>query len=380
MRESVLFTPIRISSVTIPNRFVRSATHDFMAGEDGSITDRHLSLFSELAEGGVGLIITGHAFVSPAGKASPRQIGVHEDGLVAGLSRLPAAVHRFPSRIFLQISHAGRQTKEKICGCTPLAPSAVYEPVFKIMPREMTKDEIEKTIDDFVKAGQRAKLAGFDGVQLHAAHGYLLSSFISPYTNRRKDEFGGSLDNRARAVCAIIDRLKKATGKDFPVIAKINSSDDLPGGLEVEESVAVGRLLEEAGLDGLEVSGGTSEAGRGSMWKGLRPEEEEGYYVEAAGRFKASLDIPIFGLGGLRTLAVMERAVEQGKVDLVSLSRPFVREPDLVRRFQSGDAARSDCISCNKCLNPRGLRCGELDVARRKREAQALLETKPRSE
>jgi 2,4-dienoyl-CoA reductase-like NADH-dependent reductase (Old Yellow Enzyme family) len=369
MRESVLFTSLRISSVAIPNRFVRSATHDFMAGEDGSITERNLSLFTSLAEGGVGLIITGHAFVSPAGKASPRQIGVHENGMLEGLSRIPEAVHRFPSRVFLQISHAGRQTKEKICGCIPVAPSAVYEPVYKVMPRAMTKEDIKETIDDFVEAGRRAKHAGFDGVQVHVAHGYLLGSFLSPHTNRREDEYGGSLLNRSRFVRQIVERLKNTAGPDFPVIAKLNSSDFLPGGLDIEESIEVARQLESSGLDGVEVSGGTSEAGQGSMWPGLRSEDQEGYFVEAAARFKAALGIPVFGLGGLRTLAVMERAVEQGKVDLISLSRPLVREPDLVRRFQRGEASRSECISCNKCLNPRGIRCGDLLVSQRGKKA-----------
>lgn len=369
MSASLLFTPINISSLTVPNRFVRSATHDFMAGDDGSVTERNVSLFAALAQGGTGLIITGHAFVNPAGKASPRQIGVHEDSMVEGLSRIVAAVHRHPSRIFLQISHAGRQTKPKYCGCTPLAPSAVYEPVLKVMPRAMTKDDIDATITDFARAGRRAQQAGFDGVQIHVAHGYLLSSFISPHTNRRDDDYGGSLLNRSRIVRQIVEGLKKATGIGFPVIAKLNSSDFLPGGLEVDESIEVARLLESSGLDGVEVSGGTSESGKGSLWPGLRSEDEEGYFVEAAARFKAALRIPIFGLGGLRTLAVMERAVEQGKVDLVSLSRPLVREPDLVRRFQTGSAARSECISCNKCLNPRGVSCGDLAVSARKKES-----------
>lgn len=369
MSSSILFTPIKISGLTIPNRFVRSATHDFMAGDDGSVTERNVSLFTALAEGGTGLIITGHAFVNSTGKASPRQIGVQADSMVEGLSRIVAAVHRYPSRIFLQISHAGRQTKPKYCGCTPLAPSAVYEPVLKVMPRAMTKEDIEITIDDFVTAGWRAKQAGFDGIQVHVAHGYLLSSFISPHANRRDDDYGGSLSNRSRIVRRIVEGLKSKNGPGFPVIAKLNSSDFLPSGLEVEESIGVARLLESAGLDGVEVSGGTSESGRGSIWPGLRREDEEGYFVEAAACFKAALHIPVFGLGGLRTLAVMERAVEQGKVDFISLSRPLIREPDLVGRFQAVEAARSECISCNKCLNPRGIRCGDLAVSERQKES-----------
>jgi 2,4-dienoyl-CoA reductase-like NADH-dependent reductase (Old Yellow Enzyme family) len=360
MRASVLFTPLRIGPVTIPNRFVRSATHDFMAEEDGSVTERHLTLFNKLAEGEVGLIITGHAYVNPAGKASPRQVGVHEDRMVEGLSRIPQAVHDFPSRVFLQIAHAGRQTKEKICGCTPLAPSAVYEPVFKVMPRAMTKEEVKTTIDEFVQAGRRAKQAGFDGVQLHVAHGYLLNSFISPYTNRREDEYGGSLLNRARILREILGGLKSLAGSDFPVIAKLNSSDFIPQGLSIEESIEIARLLKADGLDGVEVSGGMSEAGQGSIWQGLRAQKEEGYFVDSASRFKASLRIPVFGLGGFRTFAVMERAIEEGKVDLISLSRPLIREPDLVKKFRLGEVDKSECISCNKCFNPRGIKCGDL--------------------
>jgi 2,4-dienoyl-CoA reductase-like NADH-dependent reductase (Old Yellow Enzyme family) len=331
-----------------------------MAEEDGSITDRNVALFSGLAEGEVGLIITGHAYVNPGGKASPRQIGVHEDRLVEGLSRIPRAVHRFPARIFLQIAHAGRQTKEKICGCVPAAPSAVYEPVFKLMPRAMTNDEVKTTVTEFIEAGRRAKEAGFDGVQLHVAHGYLLSSFISPHTNRRQDEYGGSLLNRLRIVREVLGGLKSLAGAGFPVIAKLNSSDFLQQGLGVDEAVQMAEVLQADGLDGLEVSGGTSEAGQGSVWKGLRPPAEEGYFVDSASRFKAALRIPVFGLGGFRTFAVMERAVERHKVDLISLSRPLIREPDLVKRFRLGEVVKSECISCNKCFNPRGIKCGNL--------------------
>jgi 2,4-dienoyl-CoA reductase-like NADH-dependent reductase (Old Yellow Enzyme family) len=368
MRESILFTPVRIGKITVPNRFVRSATHDFMAEEDGSITSRNIALFSALAEGEVGLIITGHAYVNPAGKASPRQIGVHEDRLVEGLGRIPRAVHHFQARIFLQIAHAGRQTKEKTCGCVPMAPSAVYEPVFKVMPHAMSKDEVKATVDDFVQAGRRAKEAGFDGVQVHVAHGYLLSGFISPHTNRRQDEYGGSLLNRLRVVREVLRSLKAVAGPDFPVIAKLNSSDFLPQGLSIDESLRMAEVLQADGLDGLEVSGGTSEAGQGSVWKGLRSQEEEGYFVASASRFKAALDIPVFGLGGFRTFAVMERAVEQGKVDLISLSRPLIREPDLVRKLRLSQADKSACISCNKCFNPRGIKCGDLAIADRRKQ------------
>ena len=357
---SILFTPVRMGSVTVPNRFVRSATHDFMADDEGCVTEAHVELYSRLAEGEVGLIITGHAHVQPSGKASPRQMAVYDDHFVEGLMRIPAAVHHFPSLVFLQIAHAGRQTKEKLCGSVPVSASAVYDPASKVMPRELATEEIETLIADFVSAGRRAKRAGFDGVQLHAAHGYLLSSFLSPHTNRRKDKWGGPVENRSRVLVEVLRGVKAVCGRDFPVIVKLNSTDFLEGGLTLEDAVLVARMIEAAGIDGIEVSGGMAEAGRGSVWPGLRKEGEEGYFAANAAAVKNAVHVPVFALGGIRTLAVAERIVREGRADLVSLSRPLIRDPFLVKHFRQGLTSKSACISCNKCFNPRGIRCAEL--------------------
>ena len=356
--------PVKIGSIIIPNRFARSATHDFMADDAGQVTDVHIELYSRLAEGEVGLIITGHAHVQPSGKASPRQMAVFDDRFVEGLARIPEIVHRFPSRVFLQIAHAGRQTKEKLCGCVPVSPSAVYDPVSKVMPRELSADEIRVLIADFVSAGARAKRAGFDGVQLHAAHGYILSSFLSPHTNRRQDEWGGPVENRARVLVEVLRGVKSACGRDFPVIVKLNSTDFLEGGLVIEDAVRIARMIEAEGIDGIEVSGGMAEAGRGSVWAGLRDEDEEGYFAANASAVKAAVHVPVFALGGIRTLAVAERIIREGGADLVSLSRPLIRDPFLVKHFRAGLAAKSECSSCNKCFNPRGILCAELTKKR----------------
>jgi len=358
--ESILFSPIKISKLSIPNRFVRSATHAYMADKDGFVTDRQIRLLEELAVGETGLIMTGHTYVNPTGIAGIFQTGIHSDKYIEGLSRLAEAVHRYPSRIFLQLSHAGRQTKERYCGCIPLAPSAVYEPVFKVMPREMTENEIEGVIDDFIQGARRAKEACMDGVQLHIAHGYLLSSFISPYTNRRNDEWGGTAEKRARIVLRILEGIKELLGTDYPVIVKLNSTDLLPKGLTIEESIEIAVLLEKNGIDGIEVSGGMNEAGKASVWEGPFTEEEEGYFVDNAALIKAAVRVPVFGLGGLRTFALMEKAVEEGRADLISMSRPFIREPYLVKKFRLGEIKKSKCISCNKCFNLRGIRCAVL--------------------
>ena len=358
--KSILLTPLKIRNVEIPNRFVRSATHDFMASDNGFTTDKQVSLFEELARGEVGLIITGHAYVNEQGKASPRQIGAYDDNLLSELQRIPKTVHQYPSRIFLQIAHAGRQTKEKLCKCTPLAPSAVYEPVFDVHPVAMTIEDIAQTIDDFIQAARRAKEADFDGVQLHIAHGYLLSSFISPYTNQRKDMYGGDLSNRIRIVIEILRGVKKLLGNEYPVIAKLNSTDLLPNGLQIKESIEIAKILEDEGLDGIEVSGGMSEAGKASVWEGPFTEEQEGYFVDNASQIKAEVSMPIFALGGLRSFPILENIIQQGKADFVSMSRPFIREPSLVNQFRLGNVEKAACISCNKCFNPRGIKCGDL--------------------
>lgn len=360
MRESILFTPIKIGPMTIKNRFVRSATHDFMAEEDGSVSKRQLELYRQLAEGGIGLIITGHAYVLPSGKASPRQLAIYDDKFIPKLKELTKIVHQSGARLVLQLSHAGRQTKEKICGCQPLAPSSIYEPIYQVWPREMTLQDIEEVIEAFILAAARAKEAGFDGVQLHCAHGYLLSSFLSPYTNRRQDEWGGSLDNRTRIILEILKGIKTKIDPSFPVLVKLNSSDYLPQGFDIEEAAQVAQKLEKAGVEAIEVSGGCAESGKGSMWPGRRSEEEEGYFVPPAAYIKTKLNIPVIGLGGLRTFRVMENLVASGKVDLVSMSRPFIREPDLILKFQRGEAQASSCLSCNKCFNPRGIACVEI--------------------
>jgi len=359
---SCLFTPINIGRLSLINRFVRSATHDYLAdNQQGYVRPAQLELYRRLAEGEIGLIITGHAYVHPSGKASPRQIAVDDDRKIPGLGRLAEAVHQSGSGslVFLQISHAGRQTRPALCGQQPLAPSAVYDPVSRVLPRELTGEEVQQVIEWFVKAADRARQAGFDGVQLHAGHGYLLSSFISPHTNRRTDDWGGSSENRSRLIREIIAGICQTYGPEFPVIIKMNATDHLPGGLTLEEAAKIAFSLEQAGLQAIEISGGMNEAGLGSVWPGLRTEGDEGYFVPLAASIKKILKIPVIGLGGIRTYRVAEKLVASGQVDLISMSRPFINHPGLVKDFRSGRLEKSPCLSCNKCFNPRGIRCAQ---------------------
>ncbi|MCR4395998.1 MAG: NADH:flavin oxidoreductase [Candidatus Saccharicenans sp.] len=358
--NSCLFEPVNIGRLRLINRFVRSATHDYLADDQqGYVGPAQLELYRKLAEGEIGLIITGHAYVHPSGKASPRQIAVDDDRKIPGLARLAEAVHQTGSgsRVFLQIAHAGRQTRPALCRQQPVAPSAVYDPVSRVLPRELTVEEIHQVIYWFVKAAQRARQAGFDGVQLHAGHGYLLSSFISPHTNRRTDDWGGNWENRSRIIREIISGIGQSCGPDFPVIIKMNATDHLPDGLTLEEAMKIALSLEQAGLQAIEISGGMNEAGLGSVWPGLRAEEQEGYFVPLAASIKKVLKIPVMGLGGIRTYRVAEKLVSSGQVDLISMSRPFINHPELIKDFRSGRLEKSPCLSCNQCFNPRGIRC-----------------------
>ena len=351
---SKLFDISSLGSITVKNRFVRSATWEGMAHEDGSCTPALVDVIRELAKGEVGLIISSHAFVSPEGQAGPRQLAVYDDRFIPGLGEMAKAAHDGGSKIVLQLAHAGVQADISLTKLEAVGPWSVLSEKGPV-GRAMTLDEVEQTISEFVAAARRAQAAGFDGVQIHAAHGYLLSQFLSPFFNKRTDGFGGSLEKRARLVVAVFEGIKAMCGNTFPVLVKMNSEDFIDGGLTVEESLQVARMLEKEEIDGIEMSGGTMDAA--SQFKpvrrgGLPSEDREVYYREAAQRFKATLGLPLILVGGVRSYAVADKLIDEGVADYISLSRPFIREPHLVARWRSGDTKKSACGSCNLCFRP----------------------------
>jgi 2,4-dienoyl-CoA reductase-like NADH-dependent reductase (Old Yellow Enzyme family) len=274
---SKLFEPSSIGTLRVKNRFVRSATWEGMAHEDGSCTPRLMDLTGELAKGEVGLIVSSHAFVSPEGQAGPWQLGVHDDKFIPGLSQMATAAHDGGSTIVVQLAHAGLQAATPLTKMEAIGPSSLPREDGTHC-REITLHEIQQTVDAFVAAAVRAKDAGFDGVQIHAAHGYLLSQFLSPHYNRRQDEFGGSVANRARLALDILRRIKSSLGDEFPALIKMNSEDFIDGGLTVDDMLQIARMLEEAGVDAIELSGGTADAA--SQFKPVRrgrlPSEDKG--------------------------------------------------------------------------------------------------------
>lgn len=362
-----LFQPYKIGSLELKNRFVRSATNDGTADGDGSATDKSVALYRELAQGGVGLIVSGHAFVSPLGQAGYVQYGVYSDDMIAGLRRMVQAAHDGGARIALQISYAGiRSNYLQRSGITALSVSAISD--IKVAHREMAEEDIEAVIADFAAAAVRAVEAGFDAIQLHGAHGYLMSQFLSPLYNHRSDRWGGSLQNRQRFHLEVLSGVRRAVGDDFPVLIKLGAQDDREGGLLVEEGVDTARELAEAGIDAIEVSGGF-----GDSIRAFKEERERTYFREIAAMVKRAVNVPVMMVGGIRNLETAKNVIESGDADLISMCRPFIREPGFLKRWQSGETMHTSCISCNKCLGlgARGesLECGEERRLRKKDSA-----------
>jgi len=360
----MIFDPITVCNLNLRNRFVRSATHEFMAEEDGTPTFRLGDLYEELAKNEVGLIITGYSYVLPGGQSDNLQQGIYDDRFIEPYRKITERVHRYGSRIVLQIVHGGRQADVSDEYPVPIAPSVVKNGRSSVVPREMTEKEILEMIEAFTMGAVRAKAAGFDGVQLHCAHGFLLSNFISPYTNRRTDRWGGSVENRARIVTEIVRRIKEETGNDFPILVKMNATDGfLPGsskaglGLDAPECVEIAKLLEKAGVCAIEVSGGIGEAGGVTIKTAINSPAKEAYFKNYSKMIKNAVDIPVILVGGIRSLSVMEDLLANGFADLISMSRTFISEPDLVLKLKSGEAKKARCVSCNLCFDPKGIRC-----------------------
>jgi 2,4-dienoyl-CoA reductase-like NADH-dependent reductase (Old Yellow Enzyme family) len=347
-----LFEETRINGMTLANRFVRSATWEGMAGDDGSASSRLVECMVALARGGVGLIISSHAYVHRIGQAGPRQLGVYSDDLLPGLTAMTDAVHDNKGKIILQLAHAGFFADARLIGRAPLAVSNV-EGIAKSPRMELTADGIRQIVWAFAEAAARAKNAGFDGVQIHSAHGYLLSQFLSPAFNIRTDEYGGSIENRARALMDVLRAVRSVVGPDYPVLVKMNGRDFIDNGLSLEDSLQVGRMLAQGGIDAIELSGGVLTGGKLSPSRtGIHSEEKEAYFRQEAKAMREQTGVPLILVGGNRSFHMAENIVSGGIADYISMCRPLIREPGLINRWKSGNLAKSACISDNQCFGP----------------------------
>ena len=345
-----LFQPARVAGLSLRNRLMRSATAERRSRPDGTPRPELAAFLGQLASGGVGLVVVGHTFVASEGKAGHGMSGLWRDDQVPAFAAVAEAVKARGAAIAVQINHAGGAADPAITGYEALAPSAVPPRPGLPAPRALIEREIEALVQAFGQAARRARQAGFDAVQIHGAHGYLTSQFLSPSTNRRDDRWGGSLANRARFLREVADCVRQHVGPHYPVMVKLGLADDAPEGLSLEDGLSVVEMLAEMGIDMLEISAGISSTAAATD---VREEEQEAYFLPWARRARERTSLPIALVGGFRSLSVMQRVLAEGAADIISLSRPLIREPDLPGKLAGGMAAKASCISCNLCMNRR---------------------------
>lgn len=315
-----LFDAFQVKGLVLKNRIVMPPMATELASEKGEVTERLVEHYSRRAKGPA-LIIVEHSYVMQNGKLSKNQLGVYSDELIPGLSRLVKSVHDAGTPVAVQINHAGRMAASKITGLQPVAPSPVPASPSAETPHELNLNEIEQIIEGFVSAAARALKAGFDAVEIHGAHGFLLNQFTSPLANQRADRYGGSLDGRMRFPLEIVSRVRKKVGNDVPLFYRLGADDRLPGGLTLEEGKRIAVKLVEAGVDVVDVSGGLSGS-RPSDLKG------EGYLIHLAEEVKTGVNVPVIGVGGIVTAKFADQVVKSGRVDLVAVGRAMVGDPD----------------------------------------------------
>ena len=377
---SILFDPMKIGEMEVKNRFVRSATCEGMAKDNGEVSDSLIKTIQILARGEIGLIIPGYMYVHQFGKVFRHQTGIYDDNLIPGLKRLVDVVHEENGKIAFQLAHTGLQATEALIGTTPIAPSnKIMNPATMAKPKEMTMDEIQESIHDYSLAAIRAIEAGADAIQIHAAHGYLISQFISPFYNTRNDNWGGTDEKRFRYLKEIILDVKKNISRDIPLLVKMNAHDYTPKeGITPLLAAKYSKWLAELGIDALEVSCGSSGHSMFNMCRGDVPVKEitqflpenirplgmqlfnkmigkfdlqERYNLEAAKIIKPILnDIPLILVGGFRTISLMEDTIKNKHADFISMCRPFIRDPLLVKNINENKIEKVSCISCNRCL------------------------------
>ncbi|MDR3564239.1 MAG: NADH:flavin oxidoreductase [Negativicutes bacterium] len=353
-----LFDQTCINNMKVKNRLVRAATWENMADSAGQLTDRLWRVYEELAAGEVGIILTSFAFILEAEQPSPGMLGIYADSFIAQYRKLTDMIHAYGSRVVLQIVYGGSQTGYRPESRTIWGPSAVPEFGTGVVPKEMTKEEINTLIKAFGDAARRAKAAGFDGVEIHAAHGYLLGQWLSPLHNHRQDEYGGSIENRGRLLFEVYEEVRRQVGSDYNIWIKINCEDFVPGGTEFGDILHVCRELARRGIDAIEMSGGILGA---KELRAFRPNidrpEKEAYFEAYAAQVAEQTKVPVILTGGLRTPEVMERILQQTGIEYFAMSRPLLAEAGLVRRWEKGDRTPSKCIYCNQCRSPQGNVC-----------------------
>ena len=338
----------KIGGIHSKNRLIRSATQEGLAINDGRIGAELISVYKTLSEGGVGIIITSMVGIDGNSRVFPLMIKTYDNSFVDQLRTIVNNAHDNECKIIVQIAHNGAKANPDE-GNTPLAPSDIL--LNEKKAQGMTKKEIQDVVSKFALAALRCKEAGADGVQIHAAHGYLLSEFLSPFFNKRTDEYGGNIANRARIIFEIYDSIRAEVKNDYPIWIKINSSDFIDNGLTFEESLWVCQELDKRGIDGIEVSGGIALSAESSPTRVFSGKNDAGTFSDYALAIADKVKASVISVAGYRNPDVIAQWLNQGKIEAVSLCRPLICEPYLPMKWKNGDRQKSRCISCDKCFD-----------------------------
>ena len=345
-----IFESINLGGLTLKNRVIRSATLEGVGDENGELTPEYLRVYENLACGGAGALITGMISIDENSSVFPRMIKAYREGFISDFSELTRIVHQNDCKIIVQLSHCGvKATPDN--GNNPVGPSDAMTRNPNKPAIGMSKENIQNVVGKFSEAALCCKDAGADAVQIHSAHGYLLSQFLSPYYNKRRDEYGGSIENRARIVFEVYRDIRSAVGNDYPIFIKINSEDNVEGGLTRQDSLWVCSELEKLGINGIEVSCGLAISAESSSSQKIENENDEGIFGDNALMFAEKLKVPIISVGGYRTPELIEMWLNKGNIQAISMCRPLVSEPDLPNRWKAGDLQKARCVSCNKCFD-----------------------------
>lgn len=356
---STLFSESQIGSMTLKNRFIRSATWENMATEEGHMTDKLYAIYEELAKGEVGLIVTGYANIVEEEKPNAGMMGMYNDSFIDEFQKLTDLVHHYDSKIVMQLAYGGTKTTYNVGERLIYAPSEVCEIGTQTLGKAMTQEEIGYIVQAFAQAGRRAKESGFDGIEIHAAHTYLINQFLSPYYNRREDQYGGNLDNRMRFLLEIYAETRKLVGDEFPLLVKLTASEFFDGGLTFDETRLICQKLESIGVDAIIISGnihGKANTLIGEHFDG-HTIQEEGYFHQYGHAISEEVDIPVITVGGLTDINAIEEIANNTGIQYFALSRPLLSEPSLIKRWKEGDRSPVECERCSKCRTKRGNFC-----------------------
>lgn len=341
-----LFDKVILGDLEVKNAFVRSATYEGLATEKGYLTPELLKIYEDLAKNDVGLIITSYAFITEGEQPSPKMMGIYNDSFIDEYKELTKMVHNYDGKIMLQAVYGGSQSKYKTEDRVILGPSAVPQLSTGTIPKEMTKEDIDMVINAYKDAAERCKEAGFDGIQIHCAHGYLYSQFLDPYHNKRTDEYGGYIENRGRIIFKTFKKIRKAVGDNFHIGVKINCSDFREDGLKFEDCLWVCRELDRQGINSIEISGGD-----------FRTRKDKMYFLEEGKKIAKEVSASVILVGGLRNVDEIQSVQDQTEISAFSLCRPLIMEPDLINKWKNGEIKTAKCVSCHQCLKDGVLKC-----------------------